>query len=122
MKAATSQMTISWAQRSCPQMQEWRVPGESWPCLASPSWCHKAVVRPEHAEIPPRSGGSLSALSPHSALPTITISLPHTHRPNALVFQSGGAGLWLPDSVSTLTSKSPSHRGPWSIGFPGLQG
>ncbi|KAM5250749.1 cytokine receptor common subunit beta [Hipposideros larvatus] len=38
------------------------------------------------------------------------------------LFQSGGAGLWLPGSVFTLASRSPSHKGPWGSGFPELQG
>lgn len=37
------------------------------------------------------------------------------------LFQSGGAGLWLPGSVFAIASRSPSHTGPWGSGFPGLQ-
>ncbi|KAF6339152.1 colony stimulating factor 2 receptor subunit beta [Rhinolophus ferrumequinum] len=38
------------------------------------------------------------------------------------LFQNGSAGLWLPDSMAALTSRRPSHKGPWGSGFPGLEG
>ncbi|XP_066115336.1 cytokine receptor common subunit beta [Saccopteryx bilineata] len=38
------------------------------------------------------------------------------------LFQNGKAGLWLPDSKSTVTTKSPSHKGPWSSHFSDLEG
>ncbi|XP_036924016.1 cytokine receptor common subunit beta isoform X2 [Sturnira hondurensis] len=38
------------------------------------------------------------------------------------LFQNGSAGLRLPDSMCILTSRSPSHRGPWDSPFPGPEG
>lgn len=38
------------------------------------------------------------------------------------LFQNGSAGLWLPSSVSAITSRSSSHKGPWDSFFPGLEG
>ncbi|XP_054430490.1 cytokine receptor common subunit beta [Pteronotus mesoamericanus] len=37
------------------------------------------------------------------------------------LFQNGSLGLRLPDSMSALTRKSPSHKGPWDSHFPGLE-
>lgn len=81
-EGSTPQMTGSPEHSLCPRMLEWRLPEQPWPSPASPSWCHMAVAGPEHAEVPPVSGGSLNALSPTSPHP-ITVSLPHTHRHHA---------------------------------------
>lgn len=122
MKAATTQMTGSPGQAPCPHMLEWRIPGKPWPCLATPSWCHEAAACPEQAEIPAMSGASLMPCQPHSPHPTITVPGPTLTGTNALLFQNGSAGLWLPDSLAALTSRRPSHKGPWGSGFPGLEG
>lgn len=38
------------------------------------------------------------------------------------LFQDVSAGRWPPGGVSALTSRSPTHKGPWGSRFPGLEG
>nr|XP_019575606.1 PREDICTED: cytokine receptor common subunit beta-like [Rhinolophus sinicus] len=60
---------------------------------------------------------SPTALTPPSLSPGPTLT-----GTNALLFQNGSVGLWLPDSMAALTSRRPSQKGPWGSGFPGLEG
>uniref|UniRef100_A0A8C9DN13 Colony stimulating factor 2 receptor subunit beta n=1 Tax=Prolemur simus TaxID=1328070 RepID=A0A8C9DN13_PROSS len=37
------------------------------------------------------------------------------------LFQNGSGGMWLPDSMSASSSRSPPHQGPWGSHFPELE-